>query len=180
MSIQRKFSLGLLSAFIVTVAACQENPETGDRQLTQMPDQASDVQMPDDTSEVTSSEATKATGAIETSDRLLMLGVDDPQILKDFLAKLRDAASANKRDEIAEMVKYPFSTYEMGEVQKTYESSAEFLTDYDSVITPKVSAALKSANAESLFINQDGGSIDDGTVWINSFENGLRIYRING
>ena len=177
MSFHRKFSLGLCSAFLVTLAACQPNSEIENEAASQAPDPAAEEQTLDSSSDTA---LDTADNEAFSEDRLVMIGVEDSQELTDFLAQLRQAAEANDRQSIADLVEYPFLTYDAGEVQKTYGSSTEFLSDYDSLITPKVLAALETANADSLFINQDGGSIESGTVWINNFGNGLRIYRING
>lgn len=181
MIMTRKLSLGILGTLIVALSACQEHSQTETDAPNQTPTQTSETQTSDTQDADNSSDMAQEdmTDDAENTDRLLMMGVESPQEVKDFLADLRDSAEDNNQDAIAGMVKYPFSTYEMGEVQKTYTSSTEFLSDYDSLITPDVLAALKSANYDSLFINQDGGSIGNGTVWINNFGNGLQIYRIN-
>lgn len=116
----------------------------------------------------------------DIATRLEIAGITDPQAARDFLSAMRVAAAAGDRDAIANLVRYPFTTYDAGSVQKEYVSSKEFISDFDNIVTASVISAMKDASYDELFVNYQGAMIGDGEVWFMGYDEGIRIKAING
>jgi hypothetical protein len=125
------------------------------------------------------SEEAIASPSESIAQRLAIAGIEDPQAAKDFIAQMNTAATNEDADAIANLIHYPFTTYNLGEPLKTYTTPAELLTDFDQIVTPAVLAAMSQANYDDLFANDQGAMIGNGTVWFNPFDEGLKIQAIN-
>jgi hypothetical protein len=112
-------------------------------------------------------------------ERLAVAGFEDPQALKDFLMDIQAAAIAQDRPAIAALVHYPFTTYDSGEPLKTYDTAEELLNDFDQVITPAVIKAMAEASYDDLFVNYQGVMLGNGQVWLQPFDEGIKIRAIN-
>ncbi len=113
------------------------------------------------------------------AQRLAVAGIDNPQSAKDFIAQMNTAAAENDRDAIANLIHYPFTTYNVGEPVKTYTTPTELLADFDQIVTPAVLTAMSQATYDDLFANYQGAMIDHGTVWFTQFDEDLKIHAIN-
>ncbi|MEM9947576.1 MAG: hypothetical protein AAF810_16180 [Cyanobacteria bacterium P01_D01_bin.36] len=111
--------------------------------------------------------------------RLEMAGIADPQEAKDFLAQMSTAAAKGDRDAIAGLIRYPFTTYDTGNVQKEYGSPPAFLADFDEIVTDNVLAVMQNASYDDLFVNYQGAMIGNGAVWFMKYDEGVRIKAIN-
>ena len=125
------------------------------------------------------SEQAPAAGQEDLAMRLTLAGIDDPQEAKDFLAALRTAALSNDRDAIANLIHYPFTSYDTGESQNVYSSPAEFLSYFDEIVTNSVLIAMQNASYDALFVNYQGAMIGNGEVWFMKYDEGVRIKSIN-
>ncbi|MFK8185803.1 MAG: hypothetical protein AB8B99_20695 [Phormidesmis sp.] len=115
----------------------------------------------------------------EATARLELAGIEDLQEAEDFLNAMSVAATQGNKEAIANLIHYPFTTYDTGEPQKEYESPAEFLTDFDQVVTDSVLTAMKTASYDDLFVNYQGAMIGNGAVWFMKYDEGVRIKAIN-
>ena len=123
-------------------------------------------------------EPTEAEKAV--TERLAVAGIEDPQATKDFIAKMREAASAGDKETIASLVRYPFTTYDAGEPIDTYETASDLLANYEQVVTPDVIEAMAAARYADLFANYQGAMIGNGAVWFSQFGDEIEITAING
>ena len=114
------------------------------------------------------------------TERLADMGIENPEAVKTFLADMRAAASSQNQEAIADLVRYPFTTYDTGEPLKTYESSAALLEDFNQVVTPTVIEAMRNAQYSELFSNYQGVMIGNGEVWFDQVDQSLKIRAING
>jgi len=115
----------------------------------------------------------------DIAERLKVAGIDNPQAAKDFLETIREAAKTDDKAAIATLVRYPFTTYKMGEIQAQYDSSDELLADFDSVVTDGVWAEIEGARYEDIFVNYQGAMIGNGAVWFMNYGDGIQIKAIN-
>jgi hypothetical protein len=118
-----------------------------------------------------------ATESIE--QRLAIAGIDNPQAAQAFITQMNTAARDNDVNAIANLIHYPFTTYDTGNPLKTYAPPAELLADFDQVVTPAVIAAMSQADYDNLFANDQGAMIGNGEVWFGQFDEGLKIQAIN-
>ena len=125
---------------------------------------------------ITSEQAQKEAAVTE---RLSVGGIKDEQAVKDFLARMREAANAGDKETIASLVHYPFSIFAGGEPAITYETASNLLANYNQVITPSVIEAMKKAQYADLFVNYQGAMIARGGVWFAQFDDGIKITTIN-
>lgn len=130
-------------------------------------------------SEDASSEQMPAAGQEDLAMRLALVGIDDPQEAKDFLAAMKTAAMGNDRDAIASLIHYPFTTYNTDDAQNVYRSPAEFLSHFDEIVTDSVLTAMQNASYEDLFVNYQGAMIGNGEVWFMKYDEGIEIKSIN-
>ena len=115
----------------------------------------------------------------DIAERLKIAGIDSPQAAKDFLDSMQTAAAKEDKAAIANLVRYPFTTYKAGEVQREYSDPSELIADFDNVVTAGVLAEIQNASYEDIFVNYQGAMIGNGAVWFMNYDEGIRIKAIN-
>lgn len=117
----------------------------------------------------------------DPTSRLYVAGIDSPDDVRQFLARLQAAATAprSRRVALVEFVRFPFSTYSNGKVRHTYSGPADLLDDVEHVFTPGVLRAIGDARYETMFVNYQGVMIGNGEVWFDRREDGIKIKAIN-
>lgn len=125
-------------------------------------------------------EKAEVAGSQGVEDRLYLAGIENPQSAEDFVMQLRSAARQGDRPALANLVQYPFTTYNQGTPKKTYADAAELLQDFDAVFTETVLTEMRNAQYKQLFINDQGAMLGRGEVWFKQYEDGIKIKAING
>lgn len=116
---------------------------------------------------------------LDPRDRLFLANITNPQDARNFLAQMRSAASNVDPLALAELVHYPFVTYDSGRPVKTYATSTDLLRDFEQIFTPRVITAMRDAQYSELFVNYQGAMISNGTVWFFQYSEGIKIKAIN-
>lgn len=111
--------------------------------------------------------------------RLHMAGIADSQDARDFLARLKSAAQAGDRQILASMIRYPLTIHADGQEAATYRDAAKLLRNFTSVFTPAVISAIKRAEYQSLFVNDQGAMIGDGEIWFSGANGAILIKAVN-
>lgn len=111
--------------------------------------------------------------------RLYMAGIEDNQVARDFLARLKSAARAGDRQSLAGMIRYPLTIYANGQELVTYEGAAELLENFAAVFTPAVMSAIEGAEYQTLFVNGQGAMIGDGEIWFDGWDGAVLIKAVN-
>ena len=83
-----------------------------------------------------------------------------------FFEALKTAVAAGDKQAVSAMVDYPF-TARIGDKALTIRDAAQFVADYDKVITPKVKDAIAAQTYETLFANWQGVMIGNGELWFS-------------
>lgn len=83
-----------------------------------------------------------------------------------FFEALKTAVAAGDKQAVSAMVDYPF-TARIGDKALTIRDAAQFVADYDTVITPKVKDAIAAQTYETLFANWQGVMIGNGELWFS-------------
>ena len=116
---------------------------------------------------------------LDPSDRLFLANITNPQDARNFLAQMRSAANDVDPLALAELVHYPFVTYDSGRPVKTYATPTDLLRDFEQIFTPRVITAMRDAQYSELFVNYQGAMISNGTVWFFQYSEGIKIKAIN-
>lgn len=98
-------------------------------------------------------------------------GITRVQALKIFIKDLQYLVANDNREEISKLIRYPLNT--------TIKTGADFLANYNKIITPKVKDALAKANLRQLFRNYKGVMIGNGEIWIAQEGKDFKIIAIN-
>jgi hypothetical protein len=112
------------------------------------------------------------------AERLQINGMD-PEATKKFVQNIRSAAKINDRKALAGMIRYPFTTYDMGKPVLTYHRQQEVLRDFNLIFTTSVLQAMREANYETLFVRDQGAMIGHGEAWFNQRKDGIKFSAIN-
>ncbi|WP_338616135.1 hypothetical protein [Pigmentiphaga sp. CHJ604] len=99
---------------------------------------------------------------------------------RGFFDKLKQAVATADKAAVAAMVDYPFRTRVEGKAV-TIRDAGHFITDYDSIVTPKVKDAVSRQAYPELFANWQGISIGSGEIWFGGVgkRNDVKITAIN-
>jgi hypothetical protein len=112
------------------------------------------------------------------AERLQINGMD-PEATKKFVQNMRSAAKINDRKALAGMIRYPFTTYDMGKPVLTYHRQQEVLRDFNLIFTTSVLQTMREANYETLFVRDQGAMIGHGEAWFNQQKDGIKFSAIN-
>jgi hypothetical protein len=101
----------------------------------------------------------------ETSARLeALFGAHEPY--EAFLARLKDAVSAEDKRAVAAMIAYPLETRIAGK-PATFGSEEDLVRRYDRLFTPSVVAAVEGQTYATLFATAEGVMVGDGEIWFS-------------
>ena len=106
-------------------------------------------------------------------------GISDPAHVTQFLARLKQAMTADDHAAIAAMVKYPLTVYSSAGRSATYRNAAALSANYTRVFTPEVKAAVAAAKPDDLFARDQGVMIGNGEIWMNEIGGSIKIITVN-
>ena len=112
------------------------------------------------------------------AERLQSNGMN-PEATKKFVQNMRSAAQINDRKALVGMIRYPFTTYDVGKPVITYHRQTEVLRDFNLIFTPKVLKTMREAQYENLFVRDQGAMIGSGEAWFNQRKDGIKFSAIN-
>lgn len=115
----------------------------------------------------------------DLAERLHMAHITNPQDARDFLERMRVAAINVDPLALADLVHYPFVTYDRGEPVKSYATPEDLLLDFEQIFTVRVINAMRNGKYEGIFVNSQGAMIDHGTIWFFQYSEGIKIKAIN-
>jgi hypothetical protein len=105
-------------------------------------------------------------------------GISNPAHVTQFLARLRQAVTADDHAAVAAMVQYPLTISSDGR-SITYRNAAALSVNYALVFTPEVKAAVAAAKPDNLFVRDQGVMIGNGEIWINEVGGLMKIITVN-
>ena len=83
---------------------------------------------------------------------------------KAFLVKFQQAVGAGRKQDVAGMVRYPLHSYSNGRTS-IFKTKDQLLAGYDTVVTPGLVCAIKSATQADVWANWRGFTITGGAIW---------------
>lgn len=117
---------------------------------------------------------------LETLKKLEYFQYSSPIRVGQFLIDLKKAAKDRDFVYLASQIHYPFTTYHVGKVIKTYNNQSDVLSDSKNLFTPQVLQAIESQRCQDIFFRDQGVMIGDGQVWLTEYNSKeLKIKAIN-
>lgn len=96
-----------------------------------------------------------------------------------FLADLKAAVKAGDKQKVSALVRFPLNV-NLAKGRRVVRSSAEFVKDYDVLLTLTVRNAIAQQVPACLFANWQGVMIGNGEVWFEEQQNGsMKIKTLN-
>lgn len=83
---------------------------------------------------------------------------------KAFFVKFQQAVDANRKQDVAGMVRYPLHSYSNGRAS-IFKTKDQLLAGYDSVFTPGLLCTIKIATQADVWGNWRGFTITGGAIW---------------
>jgi hypothetical protein len=120
-----------------------------------------------------------ASGPARADNPYAVAGISDPAHVTQFLARLKQAMTADDHAAIAAMVKYPLTVYSSAGRPATYRNAAALSANYTRVFTPEVKAAIAAAKPNNLFARDQGVMIGNGEIWMNEIGGSMKIITVN-
>jgi hypothetical protein len=120
-----------------------------------------------------------ASGPARADNPYAVAGISDPAQVTQFLARLKQAMTADDHAAIAAMVKSPLTVYSSAGRPATYRNAAALSASYARVFTPDVKAAVTAAKPDDLFARDQGVMIGNGEIWMNEIGGSMKIITVN-
>ena len=98
-----------------------------------------------------------------------------------FLKCLQSSVSLGNRLKVASLVQFPLKAWIDGE-ETVIESESEFQARYGRIFDEALKKAIAEARVETLTVNQQGVTFDNGRLWfrpVAARKNALKIVAIN-
>jgi hypothetical protein len=90
-------------------------------------------------------------------------GIENPKAFLEIYEKIREALAAGDKEALADLVLYPLNVG-----QKQIKDKADFLKNYDKIITASVIQAVQEQKTDELFVNYQGVMAGDGQMWFGA------------
>ena len=120
-----------------------------------------------------------ASGPAPANNPYAAAGISDPAHVTQFLARMKQAITADDHAAIAAMVKYPLTVYSSAGRPATYRNAAALSANYTRVFTPEVKAAIAAAKPDDLFARDQGVMIGNGEIWMKQIGGSMKIITVN-
>lgn len=96
----------------------------------------------------------------KTPNRYSIAGIDDAVEFERAFKNIQLLVAKGEKEKVAEYISYPL----VG-VNNKITTKAEFIKNYDSIITKEVKNALVNQKVEETVVNYKGVMVDDGKIW---------------
>ena len=78
----------------------------------------------------------------------------------------QQAVTSGSKDDVAAFVRYPIKVTVGGKAM-TVNSPETFIKNYDAIMTPAITGAIKAQKYEDLLVNSQGVMFGNGQVWLD-------------
>lgn len=99
-------------------------------------------------------------------DSAIEADLGDPSVYHEAFDAIREAVANDDETGFAEWVSYPIAV-SVGSKSLTIDDADQFVTEYSTIITGDIKAAIMAQKWEDLFVNAQGIMYGDGQVWLN-------------
>ncbi|AZN42898.1 hypothetical protein [Paenibacillus albus] len=91
-------------------------------------------------------------------------GIRDPKDFIDVFNTVKDAIASGDQAEVASHILYPLKVNGKSGTQ-LYQTRADFVQHYDTIITEPVKKAIAKQAVDQLFVNYQGVMVGNGEMW---------------
>lgn len=105
--------------------------------------------------------------AFDKNDRFSVAGMTELQA-KQFLTRLQKAVGQGNKQAVADLANYPLSVFKHGN-KRQIQSRAEFVQQYDKLLTPGLKQVILKQDPDKLFANYQGVMLDRGQLWFANY-----------
>lgn len=100
-------------------------------------------------------------------DSAIEADLGDPSVYHEAFDAIREAVANDDETGFAEWVSYPINVTTVAGKALTIDDADQFVTEYETIITGDIKAAILAQKWEELFVNAQGVMYGDGQVWLN-------------
>ncbi len=86
----------------------------------------------------------------------------------EFLLVIQDSLRTDNRDKLASLIHYPIKISLLDESELEIENAAEFLDNYEKIVTPEWKDLVLTQEPDELFSNWQGAMVHRGELWFTS------------
>ncbi|MFF2091194.1 hypothetical protein [Paenibacillus sp. NPDC058174] len=104
-------------------------------------------------------------------------GVSDPIAFGKMFRDVRISAMIHHKEKLADLILYPLMVHD-GKESRTIEDKAQFLEEYDTIITADVEKVLKDQKVNGLSATKDGVMAGKGEVWFRATNDNPQKYGV--
>ena len=104
----------------------------------------------------------RAYGTLE--HRYLVAGAQDDNLIHEKAYRFWNAVIKGDKRTVASLIRYPIKAQVAGRPE-TLRSPAEFLSEYDHIVSPQFKKAIAAAVPRNMFVRDIGVMLGDGEVW---------------
>lgn len=110
--------------------------------------------------------STASTASTASMDKSIADNVGDPAKFRETMTTLQQAVQKHDAPAVAALVSYPININPHTKQVLHIRTSAAFIAQYDSIVTPHIADVLQKQKYEDLFVNYQGAMFGSGEVWI--------------
>jgi hypothetical protein len=99
-------------------------------------------------------------------------GIADAKSFKLFLKQLQLLVLNNDKENLAKLIRYPFS--------KSIKTEQDFIKNYDGIFTKDAKLSIAKINFSQIYRNNKGVMTEGGKVWFAQVGNAFKIIAVNG
>ncbi|EFM08423.1 hypothetical protein PaecuDRAFT_4776 [Paenibacillus curdlanolyticus YK9] len=112
-----------------------------------------------------SAEVSIASADEPIGNRYEAAGITDPAGFDAMFEQVQAAVAADDRAKVASLALYPIRVNYSAEQSVQIKDAAQFIAQYDSIITQSVKEALRTQDKKELFVNAQGIMAGAGQMW---------------
>ncbi|GGG59977.1 hypothetical protein [Paenibacillus radicis (ex Gao et al. 2016)] len=104
-------------------------------------------------------------------------GVSDPIAFGKMFRDVRVSVMIHHKEKLADLILYPLMVHD-GKETRTIEDKAQFLEEYDTIITADVEKVLKDQRVNALMATEEGVMAGSGEVWFRATKDNPQKYGV--
>lgn len=117
--------------------------------------------------------ASSTTAASSVEDRLVnVAGFKSASNVRAYYANLQRAVAKGDKAGVAARVRFPLGVYG-GDRKMVIKNKAQLMNQYDKIFTKDIKKTLAETKFDDLFVNSDGASVGQGSIWIVPSASGM-------
>ncbi len=110
--------------------------------------------------------------------------VDSDVVLENFMKHVKESIIKGDKDWIANNIEYPIKAYKrskigIADMRIEIKNKEELIKQFDLIFIPSFKAKIKSDVASNIWGNNQGYMLGNGDIWVNLYDDKIKIAAIN-